>query len=252
MGIFPQGDDHMDAKRARWLPGLVIALLVLALIGASLACRTITVDFTGTQPGATAVLRKAGTPDLALENERLKTRVASLEATLQASPSPKKTQPQATTEQAVETSQAQQNRLFRQNFAPLVFAGALLAPERLVSGSVVLEGGRCCAGGVAGEVIEVAAEFQAASQVAEVTEMRVRPGSQFYDEQEMQAAPWEPFMKQKTFSVPVVINWVGFYVSVQYRDAQGNISPVYYDDISIEGSPAPFKLTPTIEVPPNP
>jgi hypothetical protein len=242
----------MEAKRAKWLSGLVIALLILALAGASLACRTITVDFTGTRPGATAVIHKAGTPDLALENERLKTLEASLEATLQASPSPTMTQPQATAHQTIETSQAQQNRLFRQNFAPLVFGGALLAPERLVSGTVVLEGGRCCAGGVAGEAIQLEAEFQASSPFAEVTEMRVRPGSKFYDEQEMQAAPWESFKKQKTFSVPVVINWVGFYVSVQFRDAQGNISPVYYDDISIEGSPAPFKLTPTIEVPPNP
>lgn len=242
----------MDAKRARWLPGLVIALLVLTLAGASLACRTITVDFTGTQPGATAVLQKAGTPDLAPENARLKTRVASLEATLQASPSPTEMQPQATAQQAIETSQAQQNLIHKQNFAPLVFAEALLAPERLVSGSVVLEGGRCCAGGIAGEAIQVEAEFQASSPVAEVTEMRVRPGNKFFDEQEMQAAPWESFKKQKTFSVPVVINWVGFYVSVQFRDAQGNISPVYYDDISIEGSPEPFKLTPTIEVPPNP
>jgi len=28
-------------------------------------------------------------------------------------------------------------------------------------------------------------------------------------------------------------------VSVQYRDALGNLSPVYCDDISLEGMPAP-------------
>jgi hypothetical protein len=38
----------------------------------------------------------------------------------------------------------------------------------------------------------------------------------------------------------VPINWTGFYVSVQYRDAEGNLSPVVCDDISIEGhSPTP-------------
>ena len=30
---------------------------------------------------------------------------------------------------------------------------------------------------------------------------------------------------------------VGWYIAVQYRDASGNLSPVYCDDISVEGSP---------------
>jgi hypothetical protein len=41
----------------------------------------------------------------------------------------------------------------------------------------------------------------------------------------------------------VPVNWTGFYVSVQYRDADGNLSPVYDDDVSVEGQPP--TLTPT-------
>ena len=234
----------MDAKRVRLSPNLVIALALLALTGTSLACRTFTVDFTGRRPSATAALKLAETPDLVQENARLKTRVAELEATLQASPTPEKTETQAAAEQASETPQASQAVLHIQYYAPMIFAGAIHTPERQISGSVVLEEGRCCAGGIAGQVVQVRADFQASSPVAEVTEMRVRPGSQFYDEQEMHAAPWEPFKNQEKFPVPVAVNWVGFYVSIQYRDALGNLSPVYHDDVSIEGMPATPTLTP--------
>jgi hypothetical protein len=231
--------------------GLGITLVLLALTVTGVACRTFTIDFIGTRPEATVVLKQAGTPALLQENARLKTRVAELEATLQSSPTPQPTETQAA-EQAPETTQAPQSLLHLQHFAPLIFAGATNSSDRLVSGSIVLEEGRCCAGGVVGQVIQIGVEFQASSPEADITEMRVRPGSQFYDEQEMQAAPWEPYRNQEQFPVPVVINWVGFYISVQYRDALGNLSPVYHDDISIEGQPATPTMTPTIEVPPSP
>lgn len=241
----------MRTKRVGLSPGLGFTLGLLALTVTSIGCRTFTIDFTQTRPGATAVLKPVGTPDLVQENARLKTRVAELEATLQSSPTPQQTETQAA-EQAPETTQAPQVVLHFQNFAPLVFAGANNRLERVVSGSVLLEKGRCCAGGIVGQVIQIQADFQASSPVAEVTEMRVRPGSQVYDEQEMQAAPWESYKNQEQFPVPVVINWVGFHISVQYRDALGNFSPVYHDEISIEGQPAMPTLTPTIEVPPSP
>jgi hypothetical protein len=67
--------------------------------------------------------------------------------------------------------------------------------------------------------------------------MRTRFGAVSFDEMEMIEAPWEPFETTKTYEVKIFINWVGYYVSVQYRDIEGNLSPVYVDDISVEGHP---------------
>jgi len=53
---------------------------------------------------------------------------------------------------------------------------------------------------------------------------------------EMNGARWEPFVKQKTFSYQIIgMNWVGWSLATQYRDANGHLSPVYCDDISVEG-----------------
>jgi hypothetical protein len=49
--------------------------------------------------------------------------------------------------------------------------------------------------------------------------------------------PWESFIAQKTFPFTPPLNWSTFYVSVQYRDSPGNVSPVYCDDIAVEGMP---------------
>jgi hypothetical protein len=117
-------------------------------------------------------------------------------------------------------------------------------PYRPVTGSVLLETGRCCAGGIAGETITVTAALEAESPVALVTEMRVRAGTTVADEDAMAAAAWEPYVAQKDFPVEVFVNWTGFYVNIQFRDAEGNLSPVVYDDISIEGEPAPPTPTP--------
>jgi hypothetical protein len=37
------------------------------------------------------------------------------------------------------------------------------------------------------------------------------------------------------YPVELAVNWTRYHASVQYRDAAGNLSPVYYDDISVEG-----------------
>ena len=105
-----------------------------------------------------------------------------------------------------------------------------------VRGSVEIEGGRCCVGGTAGDTIDVSVTFEASSPFAEVTEMRVLAGCP--TEAEMAGVPWELFVPEQAYPVKVFINWVGFYVGVQYRDAEGNLSPVYCDDISVEGHPA--------------
>ena len=117
-----------------------------------------------------------------------------------------------------------------------------LTPYLEMQGAVVIEEGRCCVGGSAGDTIQVEVAFGASSPFAPVTEMRVRVGGMPFSEREMAYAPWEPFRAQGSYPVLVAINWVGFYVSVQYRDAQGNVSPVFFDDISVEGMPP----TPTV------
>ncbi|HEY44054.1 MAG TPA: hypothetical protein G4O11_08745 [Anaerolineae bacterium] len=120
-----------------------------------------------------------------------------------------------------------------------------LTPYRPVHGSVVIEGGNCCVGGIAGETIEIVVTFEASSPMADVTEMRVRLGSFHFTEDDMAHAEWEEFVPYKTYSIQVALNWVGFYITVQYRDELGNLSPIYRDDISVEGHPPTTIVHPT-------
>ncbi len=110
-------------------------------------------------------------------------------------------------------------------------------PYQPVRGLVEIEGGACCAGGKAGDPLEIETVFQAGSPMGEVTQMRVRFGTRPFGEEELTADEWEPFVPLKTFQIEIVINWVGYYVSVQYMDEFGNISAVHHDDISVEGHP---------------
>ena len=107
-----------------------------------------------------------------------------------------------------------------------------------VQGSVEWEAGRCCAGGVAGETIQLQVDFEAESSSGVVQDMRVVTGEMCFDEAELETADWEPFVLSKEYPFQVALNWIGYYISVQYRDNQGNLSPIYCDDISVEGSPA--------------
>jgi hypothetical protein len=106
-----------------------------------------------------------------------------------------------------------------------------------LTGSVEIEEGRCCIGGLAGDTIQARVEFSAMSPFGKVNSMRVRAAGQCFTETEMEVASWEPFVPSKTYSVAVALNWIGFYISVQFQDEYGNVSPVYCDDISVEGSP---------------
>ena len=113
-------------------------------------------------------------------------------------------------------------------------------PYHPVTGTVIIEDGRCCAGGIAGETIELSVRFEASSPFGEVTHMRVHFGSGPQDVGEIPAeTTWEPFEESRTFSTRVALNWVGLFIGVQYRDSAGNLSPVVWDDISIEGMPPP-------------
>ena len=114
-----------------------------------------------------------------------------------------------------------------------------------LTGSVQIAGGGCCVGGIAGGTLEVQVDFSAASPFGTVAEMRVRTNGICFPESEMENAVWEPFLSSKRYPVYVALNWVGFYVSVQYRDDHGNLSPVYCDDISVEGFPPALTTTST-------
>lgn len=104
-------------------------------------------------------------------------------------------------------------------------------------GSLSIEGGRCCVGGVAGQETSIVVDFNAESPFATVTEMRVVARLGSLPENAIERANWEPFVSTKTYAVTPPINWVGFYVAVQYRDGVGNLSRVFRGDISVEGTP---------------
>jgi hypothetical protein len=106
------------------------------------------------------------------------------------------------------------------------------------TGGVQIEGGQCCLGGVAGQTITARVQLAASSPFGKVDRMRVVPTGGCGQGGQLEAAGWEPFANTKTFPVSVAINWVGFYVSAQFQDEWGNLSPVYCDDISVEGMPA--------------
>ena len=192
-----------------------LTILVAVVLTTSLfACRTAAGWGTG--------VSEADFAALATENGRLSSRVAALE-----------------TEQA-----ALENRATGQGLFLSYLATAMPTPSGVeagasgVEGSVVIEGGTCCVGGTAGDVVDIHVSFQASSPYAEVTEMRVRAGGGGpFTEVDLAEEPWVPFVTSQACPFGAAINWVGFYVAVQYRDALGNLSPVYTDDISVEGMP---------------
>jgi hypothetical protein len=114
-----------------------------------------------------------------------------------------------------------------------------------IEAGLSVEGGSCCIGGVAGEVLTIGVEFTAESPFADVTEMRVATGLGALAQDAIDQAEWEPFVTTKQFSVIPPLNWTGFYVAVQYRDGLGNLSRVSQADISVEGMPAPPTSTPS-------
>lgn len=106
-----------------------------------------------------------------------------------------------------------------------------------VTGAVKIANGACCAGGKANSEINLEVEFQAESSAGVVNEMRLLTGGQCFRDLDSLDAPWEPFVTKKILTTTLALNWIGFYVNVQFRDTQGYLSPVICDDISLEGSP---------------
>ena len=107
-----------------------------------------------------------------------------------------------------------------------------------VTGSVVLKGGASVAGGTAGSMLAMDAAFTASSPSGPVTEMRTARRYGGGCLKDMSSVAWEPFAPTKTFTLTIGLNFIGFYVSAQFRDANGNLSPIVCDDISVEGMPA--------------
>jgi hypothetical protein len=137
--------------------------------------------------------------------------------------------------------------LIRQSRALIrrLLAGDVASTQAPVQGAVVIEDGKCCIGGIAGQPLPIRVAFEASSPSGPVTQMRVRVGLRRFTEDELAETEWGAFQASKTYTFTPPINWVGFYVSVQFRDTTGRLSPVVYDDISVEGMPPP-PTTPTI------
>ena len=111
-----------------------------------------------------------------------------------------------------------------------------------VTGSILLDGGSCCVGGIEGRAVTITAALQAASPFGQITHMRFGGLLVCTDPSQM-TSEWEPFATEKTFEVNnIPINWTTFAVSVQFRDVTGNLSPIYCEDIAVEGMPAPPTL----------
>jgi hypothetical protein len=100
-------------------------------------------------------------------------------------------------------------------------------------------GERPIIGGKAGSALDIKVKFEASSPRAEIKEMRVKisPLGRCLTSEEMNDAPWENFLAEKIYPVRVAINWQTFKAHAQYRDAQGNLSPVYCGEVVIEGMP---------------
>jgi hypothetical protein len=124
--------------------------------------------------------------------------------------------------------------------APLGTSPTASAP---FTGTVQIAGGSCCIAGFDGETIQAQVSFSAASPFGRVSSMRVTSGCS--KDSDLENADWEPFADSKTVPVHVVINWSGFTICTQYRDEYGNLSPIYKDDISVEGMPRGPLVNPT-------
>ncbi|MBI5651200.1 MAG: hypothetical protein HZC40_12260 [Chloroflexi bacterium] len=107
-----------------------------------------------------------------------------------------------------------------------------------ISGKIEV-GERPIVGGKAGSALDIKVKFEATSPRAAIKEMRVNssPVGRCLTPEEMSDAPWENFVAEKIYPVRVAINWQTFKLHAQYRDAQGNLSPVYCGEIAIEGMP---------------
>ncbi|MBI5029594.1 MAG: hypothetical protein HZB51_03645 [Chloroflexi bacterium] len=107
-----------------------------------------------------------------------------------------------------------------------------------VSGKIQV-GEQSTMGGKAGTALSIKVKFEATSPQADVIEMRIKqsPFGRCLTPEEMSDASWEKFVAEKTYTYTPPINWSTFKLHVQYRDAKGNLSPVYCGEVAVEGNP---------------
>ena len=103
-----------------------------------------------------------------------------------------------------------------------------------ITGTVVINGGACCAGGMVGETITLGVQFAATSAAGPVT--RLRTGSR----NSLSQTSWKAFAPVLFYALKInTINWTGLEICAQFRDAHDHVSVPVCDDISVEGMPAP-------------
>jgi len=122
---------------------------------------------------------------------------------------------------------------------PLVMTSVTPVPGQEWTAQVVLADGRCCVGGKVGETVQIPLALQASGPAGPATEMRYQTGAGAGCAADLSQAAWQPSAAQVTITTQIpTINWIGYWASVQFRDAGGNLSPIVCDDISMEGMPA--------------
>lgn len=211
-----------------------IALVGFTVFGLLLAACSVSVQTQGEDGGDGALETQVA--QIATDQSRLATQVGRLGDSIQ----------------QLDAANANQDEIISYLLTRMPLPQAL--PERAltitptpylpIGGAVLIEEGACCAGGIVGEVLQVRVSFEAHSSFGPVVDMRVVTSGAL-DTQALADSPWEPYRPQAVYPVEIfTANWVGWWVVVQYRDEAGNVSPIYYDDISIEGMPAPPTSTP--------
>lgn len=121
-------------------------------------------------------------------------------------------------------------------YPPIDAVGKEEVAEPAVVGGVLIANGASTLGGYADDEISIAVTYAASSTAGEVTDMRI---ARTRDEEAIREAEWEPFVDKKTYKITLMLNFYGLIECVQYRDELGNLSPVYCDDVNVEGMAKP-------------
>ncbi len=231
---------YVSSNRTASATGLSATRSAVAEISTSMAA-TLTGMAVTLQPAVTTPLPTLSiTPSPSLTASPTPSQTPSLTPSSTASPTPTFT-PSLTASQTP-------------SLTPTPTASQTARPPDSVTGSVSIENGKAATGGIAGDKLTILVQFSAFSTAGPVQEMRLQTsyGGGCTRADELNTKEWRPFKPERSFEVTVALNWVGFYVTVQYRDVMGNLSPIYCDDISVEGMPRPYTLTPTATTTPFP
>lgn len=124
----------------------------------------------------------------------------------------------------------------------------------LVTGSVEIEQGIYGFDAPIGQSVDMLVMFKA-TMSGPVYGMRVNPRGYTgcATEADMDSVTWEILSLEQPYSAIVAPGLQKWYISAQYRDNSGNVSPIYCDDITIEGTvDTTGPITPIPDVSPVP